>query len=221
MAPRDQRQVRPQTTLETLLAQAPVRNTGRFGRDGDPWNLLFIGSRDQLNAALKGAQWIPITCSIPLAIFYGLLELAQLKRLESFPPMNRYKVLGREQDQNWAQVVVPITKRHHFRLWGLDAQDSTGRQYWWGSANYDKDARYWDLSHIPDPDTDAERDYIGASLKDSPEVEEMSYAQCARIPHAGANDKGYEFTHDGRVLVVTLRPDDKPREAREDVEQEQ
>lgn len=189
----------------SLFDELPVRNSGRFNRPGDPWNLLFLGTEESVINALTDAGWTRLTCSIPLSIAQGLGQLLRGQQLTLFPPMNVYRVLGRPQDHNWAQVVRPITERHHFRLWRLPNKDDQGRNYWWGSANYDKDARYWDLSHVPDPDCDAERDYIAGTLRDSSWVESIDYKSVDRIPRKGANDKGYPFFTDGRVVSVRLK----------------
>ncbi len=188
-----------------LYDELPVRNTGRFGRPGDPWNLLFLGSEKSVIGALTDAGWTRLSLSIPVSIAQGLGQLLRGQKLTLFPPMNQYRLMGRPQDHNWAQVVRPIAQRHHFRLWRLPIEDNKGRNYWWGSANYDRDVRYWDLSHVPDPDCDAERDFIGKTLEGSPCVEEIAYREVARLPREGANDKGYPFFTDGRVLTIRLK----------------
>ena len=182
----------------------PPRNSGRFGREGDPLNLLFSGTEAAVRSALEASGWLKLSLSIPVALAQGLGQLARGRRLTLFPPMNIYKVLGRPQDHNWAIVVTPIIARHHFRLWNTGRSDPEGRPWWIGSANYDKDARYWDLSHVPDPDIDAERDYIAGTLRAAGAARSFAYAGNPRIPAEGANDKGYPFFTDRRVLVAQL-----------------
>lgn len=191
--------------MNELLESVPVRNVGRFGRKGDPWNLLFVGSEDSLSRLLVESGWTRIPVSIARSTWRGLKEILSRRRPASFPPMNDYRLLGKVQSHNWAKVVKPITARHHFRLWKLPYTETDGRPYWWGSGNYDRDCRCWDLSHVPDPDTNMERDYIASTLEGSPRVESMTLKAVARIPHSGANDKGYPFRHDGKILVVRLR----------------
>jgi len=116
--------------------------------------------------------------------------------------MNEYLFEGRVQDHNWALVVEVITKRHHFRLWKTGLKGDGGLPYWRGSANYDKDARYWDLSHIPDPAIDQERDFIQDSLRESGAKTRL--IDLPKMPKEGANDKGYAFHTDGRVLFADL-----------------
>lgn len=187
------------------LAELPARTRGRFGREGDPLNLLFLGSAEQVRAALSAAGWTEIPRTILQSVALGLGELAAGRTLTRFPPMNGYRVLGRLQDMNWAIVVIPIEKRHHFRLWRTGLADARGRELWWGSGNFDLSARYWDLSHRPDPDMNMERDYIARSLEGSARVERMSLVPLPQIPLRGKNDKGYEHFTDGRALLVELK----------------
>lgn len=187
-----------------LLATLPGLNVGRFGRPGDPWNLLFLGPEAALSAALEAGGWTRLADTYWGSILGGLDQLLRGRRLTKFPPMNYYSQFGRFQDQNWVLVTTPIIRRHHFRLWKAPYTDPDGRQAWWGSANYDKAARFWDLSHVPDPDVDAERDFIAKSLAAAPQAEMQTLMPSPNVPRSGANDKGYPYFGDGRVLVVRI-----------------
>lgn len=187
------------------MARLPARNVGRFGRQGDPFNLLFLGTRASVRAALGHGGWTELPRTLAGSVLGGLGQLARGRPLTLFPPMNTYRLLGRPQDQNWVRVTRPLIQRHHFRLWAVPFADQAGRPAWWGSANYDKAARFHDLSHVPDPDIDAERDFIAGSLRGSGQVEGVERVARAGLAREGANDKGYPFFTDGRVLVVRLR----------------
>jgi hypothetical protein len=119
--------------------------------------------------------------------------------------MNEYWLDGRRQDMNWSIATKPLTARHHFRVWDTGLRDPRGRAVWWGAGDYDLKLRLYDLSHVRDPDLDAERDWIAASVKDSPLFERSSLVAHAGIPREGANDKGYTFHTDGRVALIELR----------------
>lgn len=204
MDSRDPRQV-PQGEIlpvTELLARLPGLNTGRFGRPGDPWNLLFLGPEDALVSALENGGWTRLPETYLGSFVGGIGQLARGRKLTLFPPMNFYTQFGRFQDQNWVLVTTPILQRHHFRLWKAPFTDPEGRQAWWGSANYDKAARFWDLSHVPDPDADAERDFIAKSLAGTAKM--LTLMPSANVPREGKNDKGYPYFTDGRVLVVQL-----------------
>ncbi len=184
----------------------PGRDEGRFGLPGDPLNLVFVADPATLSAALTAAGWTRVPRSVRGSLGAGLAEWFDGRRLAAFPPMNDYRLLGRPQDENWALPVRGISARHHFRLWLTGAVSLDGRPFWWGSANRDLSIRWRDFSHRPDPDADAERDFIVRSLSASPLVESVVLAPLARIPRSGVNDKGYPFVTDGRAAVIVLRP---------------
>jgi hypothetical protein len=171
----------------------PVRNVGRFGRPGDPLNLVFVGSPAAVRAALTEAGWTEIPTATRSALLSGSL------------PMNDYRLRGRRQDMNWAIQVRPLSARHHFRMWRTGFVDPQGRDLWWGSGNYDQAIRWSDLSHVPDPDGPAERDFIAAGLAGSPRLESSRLVTAPGVPREGANDKGYPFRSDGRAALIVLK----------------
>jgi hypothetical protein len=187
------------------VASLPGMNTGRFGRDGNPLNLVFVGSEEGLREALSRAGWTEVPGTIRASLAAGFVELFTGKTLSSTPPMNEYWLGGRRQDMNWAIATKPLTARHHFRVWDTGLRDERGRALWWGAGDYDLSIRWHDLSHVRDPDLDAERDFIAASLKDSPRLERAALVAVPSIPRWGANDKGYEFRTDGRAALIELR----------------
>lgn len=188
-------------SFETL----PARNIGKFNRPADPLNMIFVGSEQNVVAALESAGWTRIPVPISESFFRGLEELWKGHQLRSFPPMSDFRVLGRVQDMNWVQVVIPIEKRHHFRLWRTGLYSEDGREVWWGSGNFDLSVRYRDLSHRPDPDMNMERDYVGQTLEGSPLVRSMKLLPLPQIPLKGENAHGYPFFTDGKALIVELK----------------
>lgn len=191
--------------LDLALAGLPGMNTGRFGRVGNPLNLVFVGSEAALREALSRAGWTEVPGTIRASIGRGAAELLTGRTVASTPPMNEYWLGGRRQDMNWAIQTKFLSARHHFRVWDTGLRDPRGRAVWWGAGDYDLSIRWHDLSHVRDPDLDAERDFIAASLKDSPLLERASLVALPAIPREGANDKGYAFRTDGRAALIELR----------------
>ena len=191
--------------LDAAITGLPGRNTGRFGRPGDALNLVFVGTEAGVRAALSDAGWTEVPPTIRASVREGFAELFAGKPLAAFPPMNEYWLNGRRQSLNWAIPIRPLATRHHFRLWDTGARDPRGRALWWGSGDYDLKLRLYDLSHVPDPEMNAERDYIAASLRDSPRLERVTLVAVPAIPREGANDKGYPFRTDGRAALIELK----------------
>lgn len=183
----------------------PGRNEGRFGLPGDPLNLVIVGHPEAVRAALRGAGWTEVPTSLRGSLWAGLKEFFTGRPVAAFPPMNDYRLRGRRQNMNWAMPVRFLQERHHFRLWKSGTVDRSGREFWWGSANYDQRVRWRDLSHVPDPDANKERDFIASTLMNSPRQRGIVILPAPQVPAEGENDKGYPFRTDGRVAVIDLR----------------
>lgn len=197
--------VRPAAPLATALASLPGLNRGRLGRRGNSLNIVFVGREEAVRAALTGAGWTEVPLTIRASLYAGAKELLSGRRLAASPPMNDYYLEGRRQAMNWAIPVRHIHERHHFRLWDSGRRDERGRAVWWGTGDYDLKVRWHDLSHVPDPEMNRERDYLAQTLEGSALVENVSLVPLAQIPREGANDKGYPFRNDGRALVIELK----------------
>lgn len=191
---------------EQAAISLPPTNEGRFGLPGDALNLVFIGTPQAVRTALTDAGWTEVPTSVRGSLVAGFQECLDGKPLAAFPPMNDYRLIGRRQNMNWARPVRPLEERHHFRLWATGMMDSSGRDVWWGSGNYDLSIRWRDFSHRPDPDMDRERDFITATLTSSHLLESLALVPMPQIPRAGANDKGYSFHNDGRAALIVLKP---------------
>jgi hypothetical protein len=182
----------------------PGRNEGRFGLPGDPLNLVFLGTPAAVRGALTEAGWTEVPTSVRGSLAAGFAEWLDGKTVAAFPPMNDYRLMGRLQAMNWAIPVRFLRERHHFRLWRTSLVVSE-RTFWWGSANYDRSIRWRDLSHVPDPDADRERDEVLRRLARSRFVESVALVPLPQIPREGVNDKGYPFRTDGRVALIALK----------------
>ena len=191
--------------LDEAMPVLAGRNNGRFGRPGDALNLVFVGTETGLREALSNAGWTEVPSTIRASLAGGFSELIGGKPVASTPPMNEYWLDGRRQDMNWAIPVKFIAARHHFRIWDTGMREPHGRTIWWGSGDLDLSIRWHDLSHVPDPDMNVERDFIAGTLKDSPRLERVTLTEVASIPREGANDKGYPFHNDGRAALIELR----------------
>lgn len=191
--------------LDAAVAGLTGMNKGRLGRAGNPLNLVFVGTETGLREALTNSGWTEVPPTIRASLFAGFSELIEGKTVASTPPMNEYWLDGRRQDMNWAIATKFLSARHHFRVWDTGLREPRGRPIWWGAGDYDLSIRWHDLSHVRDPDLDAERDFIVASLKDSPRLDRVTLTRVASVPLTGANDKGYAFHTDGRVAVIELR----------------
>jgi len=185
--------------LDEILGRLPGRNWGRHSRPGDALNLVFVGDEGQVLSALESSGWARVPHSIAVSLVEGVKELAAGRWPAKFPPMNRYSLFGKIQDHNFSIPTAFPYSRHHFRLWRSPFKDGDGRTVWWGSGDFDLAIRWSDLSHVPDPEMDREREFIASTLKGRAR---MRWVPLPQIPREGKNDKGYPFRTDGRALLA-------------------
>jgi LssY-like putative type I secretion system component LssY len=139
--------------IHDLLKNSPQR--ARLGsHPSNLVNLLFFGSRQQMDRAFHAAQWSPAERKSPLSLYrmyYALTVRVGYKRA----PMNKLTLNGVPSDFEYQKSLDTVQKRHHVRLW----KDPQRVDVWLGTAVEDVAFRFkathW--THSSDPKIDNER----------------------------------------------------------------
>lgn len=200
----------PKLTQEQLDS-VPPRVSDKDGNLGDRVNFLVIGAENQVKVALEQGGWITVDTSVKQAIFEGLLNSFSKQAYVSLP-MSSLMLFGRVQDFGYAQgdPLRIVASRHHFRLWRSPITVG-GRTVWAGAGThdigFDRDHRNHGITHRIDPDTDKEREYIVASLKESGLVAGVVYMTSRNAVTDARTATGSGFHSDGRTAVIYLIPD--------------
>src|SRR5216683_4628099 len=102
------------------------------GAEGDPINLLFVGSRDQIMHSFQQAGWLipdPITSQTSSKI--AVDSLAH----RSYPtaPVSNLYVFGRVQDLAFEKPTNDVQNRGHIRIWKTGTLIG-GQLVWVGQA---------------------------------------------------------------------------------------
>ncbi len=198
---------------QAMLEQIPTRVTDAAGNPGDRINFLIIGSEDKVKQALADAGWVQVDRTVRDALLQGILATFS-KQAYTQLPMSELQLFGRSQDYGYAHAdpILVVAARHHFRIWKAPFQVQ-GETLWVGAGTHDigieKDQRNGKLTHKIDPDTDAEREYIGSSLKETGEVAKLLYMTVAQPIKEAKTATGGSFHSDGRTLIIILNPDRK------------
>ncbi len=206
----------PEVT-EKEFAQIPRRVVDKDNNPGDRVNFLILGTEEQVRAALLSAGWVVVDRSVKDTILRGALGTLSRQAYLTMP-MSELMVFGRPQDYGFAMSdpVKTIMARHHFRLWKAPFQVD-GLTLWVGAGThdvgFDQDQRTGGVTHKIDPDTDKERDFIGDSLKSSGQVVKTAYVTPPDTITQAKTAHGQEFSSDGRVLVLYLKPESGNRAA--------
>jgi hypothetical protein len=196
---------------EAGLATLPMLTRTAQGIPGDAINLAVVGDEREILCAMAAAGWTradPVTLRSSLAISGSVL----LDRAYPRAPVSPLYYDGRREDLAFEQAVGgSADRRHHVRLWRVQAAGDEGRPVWLGAATYDRGIGFSHytgaITHHIGPDIDAERALIAGDL-----ARAGLLAARFAIPGRGAtligrNGGGDPYYTDGLLWVLRLAPD--------------
>ncbi|HET8853148.1 MAG TPA: LssY C-terminal domain-containing protein, partial [Ktedonobacteraceae bacterium] len=172
--------------------------------EGDPLNLVFIGSKDQITHSFQQAGWlIPDPITLQTSEKIAVASLAH----RSYPtaPVSNLYVFGRVQDLAFEKPTTDVQYRGHIRLWKTGALIN-GQSVWVGAASYDSGIELSGTNHLPThhiaPTVDLERNAVGADLEKTGLVKEESYGAFTPPIVYARNGGGDYYEIDGDMLVI-------------------
>jgi hypothetical protein len=195
------------------------------GLPSDPVNLVLIGTLQQLRAAFVIAGWSEAD---RLGVASSWRMICRFVSNSPYPtaPFSTLYLYGRGQDIGFQKAIDHSPrKRHHIRFWALSlarAEATVGTASFWlntdrpphdahvlwvGAGTKDTGLSMtrltFQITHATDSDTNAERDYITAELRNNRVIQDVnSYRSGQRLPLEPVN---YYIT-DGDVTVARLAP---------------
>ncbi len=151
--------------ITRVLKEAPQRAQGKDGKPGDPLNLVFVASQEQIRQAFEAAGWAEAEKLTGKSLFETVRAVMANKGYGSAPVSQLY-LYGRAEDLAFQKMLNTFAKRHHLRIWKSPVQTSDGRDVWLGAATHDTgwDIRPGVVSHAIDPQIDQEREKVRADL---------------------------------------------------------
>jgi hypothetical protein len=158
--------------LRTLLEQLPCCVTNADGTEnGDPLNLVLIGKRDDILAAVTRRQWHPTEIISPGSLWRTVRSFVAGSRYR-YSPISPLYLYGRPQDVAGQKARATIHERNHARFW-LSPIRYRGKEVWVGQISRDIGVKFTLKSptistHVIDPDIDEARRYL---------VEDLMYSQ--------------------------------------------
>jgi LssY C-terminus len=193
--------------LNQVIEFLPPRVLDGEGRQGDMVNLLFIGKKEDLQAAFDSTGWVKPEHWKLSAAWHVFTQRTHYLR----QPMSRFFLFGRSQDYSYAMPDPKyiMSHRHHIRIWKTE-QQVDGNPVWAGAATHDiaievaKRGRFF--NHRIDPNVDSERDFIGAKLSETPVPARETYVEGAEPVYQAKTASGQDYYSDSKILLVDLRP---------------
>lgn len=179
---------------------------------GDPINLAFYGSKEDIIKAFEKSGWhvadnLGLKSSIKIALASVLSK--------SYPtaPVSSLFLFSNKQDLAFERELHGNPrKRHHIRLWktpegwylpgGFQAD-------WLAAATYDKNVGLslftWQITHKIDANIDKERDFVIDSLNTGKTIENLNIVKHFTNSYHGRNGGGDKIFTDGSLPFITIK----------------
>src|ERR1700758_1644614 len=195
------------------------------GLPGDPVNIALAGTLHQLRIVFASLGWAEAD-RLSLASSWGMVRAFVFNSPYPTAPFSTLYLFGRGQDVGFQKAIDNSPrKRHHVRFWALsparvaatlgtadfwlntDRPPHNAHVLWVGAGTRDTGLSLtrltFQITHATDSDTNAERDYIIAELRNNRVIEDVnSYRSGQRLPVEPVN----HYITDGEVTVARLAP---------------
>ena len=190
------------------LAGAPRHTVTKRGRRGDPVNIAFVGTEEELHRALAAARWYaadPVTLKSSIRIAADVV----LRKPYDHAPVSDLFLWGRREDLAYEQPVGDSPKqRHHVRFWRSREVDAAGEPLWLGAATFDERVEIsrttGGVTHKISPEVDHERNKLVGDTARSGVLDGYYWVDQFHPERQGVNGGGDPWVTDGRLAVGVL-----------------
>jgi hypothetical protein len=193
--------------LDAWVQQIPQRSTTKKSVSADLLNLVFLGSREQVQAAFHEAGWHnsdPVSRHSFERNFYALLNNSGYAQ----QPMSTFLLDGKPEDMNWQKGLNSYGRRDHLRIWEW-TPEGTNDGVWLSSSTHDTGAvlsvKYKGFVHHIAPDIDEERAKVVRDLNFAGCVKSVTYVSRSGISMTLQNATGDVMFTDGSIAVIQLQ----------------
>jgi LssY C-terminus len=124
--------------VEMLLQKNTARTYTGKGKEADLVNVLFLGSREQMDAAFRASGWMN---GDRISTRSVLREFRAFLTLSNYPtaPITTQYLQGQRQDVTWQKSFNSYSRRDHVRLWE-EHGTVLGQDAWLGSYSRETSA---------------------------------------------------------------------------------
>jgi hypothetical protein len=124
--------------VEMLLQKNTSRTYTRKGKEADLVNVLFLGSRNQMESAFHSSGW---TTADRVSTHSVLREFGAFLTLSNYPnaPITTQYLQGQRQQFTWQKSFNSYSRRDHVRLWE-EPESVFGQDAWLGTYSRETSA---------------------------------------------------------------------------------
>jgi hypothetical protein len=198
--------------VEILMEHAQDRTNTGHGALADLVNLLFVGSREQVDEAFTVAGWTTSDRSSKRSF---LKQFGAFLTLSNYPtePMTSQYLNGQRQQLTWQKSFDSYAKREHLRMWS-EPQTVLGQSAWLGAYTRENSAalsiKYHRFIHHIDRNVDEGVHMLVRDLALAGCVEAVRQMPRPELPGLMQNATGDEMHTDGTLTVVHLKNCEPP-----------
>jgi hypothetical protein len=200
--------IEPAAELASLVNGEPFQTVAeKPPQPSDVTNLMFIGSREQLEAAFKAAGWMAaekLSANSGLETFRAIAEDRGYRQA----PVSTLLLDGRKPDLVFQKQNNTFAKRHHLRIW-MRPETFQGKAVWVTAATHDVgidfSAENRTFIHKIDSQIDRERAKVVSDLLTTGKVKGLALVDRPAVPREGQNATGDKLVTDGGMAVLLLQ----------------
>ena len=176
--------------------------------DGDPVNVILIGTREDLTDAMTSAGW-SLADKLTIGHLAREVESIVINRPYDCAPVSSLYLFGRKHDIAFEQREgISPKHRHHVRFWSSTEYPSEGKPAWFGAATYDISLGLGmfgsKITHHIDPDIDLERDKLIDDLMLAGKIKKLSHIAGLGLTFGKRNAEGDLYFTDGEITLCSL-----------------
>jgi hypothetical protein len=190
----------------------PERTTTPGMVNADLINLIFVGSREQVETAFHDAGWVnsdAFTRHSFMRDFYAFLNNSGYPQA----PMRVFLLNGEPPDMNWQKSLNSYARRDHLRMWEWE-NSPRSKTVWLSASTHDAGAalslRHHQFVHHISPDIDDERSKVVRDLSAAGCVQSVHMVPRPGVPNLTQNATGDPVRTDGALAVVELKDCESP-----------
>ena len=199
--------ISPAEELETLVNSIPFQTTAeKPTKPSDLTTLMFIGSREQIEAAFTAAGW---STAEALNATTGLETVRAVAEKRGFKeaPMSTLLLDGQKPDLVFQKQLNTFSRRHHLRIFHR-AETFRGREVWVCAATHDIAIKFSPENrtfiHNIDSSIDRERAKVFFDLLYTGKVKGIALVDRPKAPKSTGNATGDKIETDGKMAVLLL-----------------
>ena len=200
--------IEPAAELAALVDAIPFQTTAeKPAKPSDVTNLMYIGTREQIEAAFQAAGW---ATAAQLDAVSGLETMRAVAEQRGYKeaPMSTLLLEGRPPVMVYQKQYNTFAKRHHLRIFQRP-EKFQGREVWVCAATYDTGIDFSPENrtfiHKIDSQIDRERAKVVFDLMYADKVKAVALVERPKVPTASENATGDKIETDSRMAVLLLR----------------